>query len=170
MLFPKILLLIAFVSPLAGCGSSKGGGDDRQPTPNEPTQTPATKPAAKPPDQDDQTLFSLTEGTTSTNGLFVAKLEWTSDVVAESFVNAKLTFASRDRKVPQAVTDIVFDPQMPSMGHGTSTEDQKIVEDVVHYAFKVSDIYFIMGGKWEIRVTAKVDNTIDTVTFPVNIP
>ena len=121
----------------------------------------------------DKTPVRLTgdaEGILSKAGHFVVKLEWPGGAKAEQYIQARLAFATASRVRPDSVTGIVFDPQMPSMGHGTATEDQVItaVGDSV-WDFKVDGVYFIMDGPWEINVTAVVNGQLDTAAIPVEV-
>lgn len=184
MLLHNLAIALVLSLSLSGCGSSNsdGGDGNNKPQPPADEQRPTTEPPPaeenKPPevnpDSDDKpnaTVFSLTEGTISKKGHFVAKLDWLSNLKAETFVHAQISFATKNRQKPRSVKNIIFDPQMPSMGHGTSTEDQRMTQDnELTYVFKVDDIYFIMGGQWEIRVTATVDDVDDMATFPVEVP
>lgn len=162
----KNILAIVTIAMLSACGSSKKEDSDK------PTPQPTEAPSGKTGDATGTTpILSPSEGVASKNSKFVAKLEWLSGPKAEDYVKAKLTFALADRSAPKAIKDIKFDPQMPSMGHGTSTIDQKIELDAtIPYVAVVDGIYFIMGGPWEIRVTATVDDATDTVAIPVDVP
>ena len=163
----KILTTILVSSLLlVGCGSNDKK-KDTPPIDNGPTKTEEPEPG-----QDGLDLVIANNvGTVSANGKFIAHLKWTSEIKAEDFVSVQLTFAKLNRTAPNSVKDLVFDPQMPSMGHGTSVLDQVFKpEDGKHYVINGEGIYFIMGGPWEIIVTAIVDGVKDTVTFPVQVP
>ena len=166
-MFNKFFVVISIIF-LTACGSSKNNGNDT------PTPQPTPTPSGKTGDATGTTptpIFSPTEGIASKKSKFVAKLEWLTGPKAEDYVKARLTFALADRSAPKALKDIVFDPQMPSMGHGTSTIDQKIeIDATTPYVAVVEGIYFIMGGPWEIRVTATVDDATDMVAIPVDVP
>lgn len=63
---------------------------------------------------------------------------------------------------------------MPDMGHGSSPTQVKRATDesgqVIPGAFIVSNVYFIMGGKWEVRVTlTSADGNQETQSFEVMI-
>jgi|GEM_PF-588330 len=112
------------------------------------------------------------EGVMSKAGHFVVKLDWPDGAKAEQYIKARLAFATADRFRPETVTDIVFDPQMPSMGHGTATEDQVISavgDGRPAWEFQVDGVYFIMDGPWEINVTAVVNGLMDTAAIPVDV-
>lgn len=45
------------------------------------------------------------------------------------------------------------EPFMPSMGHGQGSKTK--VEDQGNGKYKISKIYFLMGGHWELRLVMK---------------
>lgn len=63
---------------------------------------------------------------------------------------------------------------MPDMGHGSSpTKLQPLLDDQgqpVPGAFRVTHVYFTMGGRWEVRVSLKLEGGgEETRSFPVTI-
>jgi hypothetical protein len=164
-MFNKPFVFVCLIL-LSGCGSSKSDDNDT------PAPQPTPTASGKTGDVTGTTpILSPSEGIASKNSKFVAKLEWITGPKAKDYVKAKMTFALADRSAPKTLKDIVFDPQMPSMGHGTSTIDQKIeIDATTPYVAIVEGIYFIMGGPWEIRVTATVDDATDMVAIPVDVP
>ena len=55
--------------------------------------------------------------------------------------------------------------------HGTAMKDQKIIPVAGQVGrFTIDGIYLIMGGPWDIRVTAKVNGSVDTATVAVTAP
>lgn len=166
-MFNKFSAIICIIF-LSACGSTKKRDND--------TPAPAPQPTPTPSGQTGDATVTTpilppSEGIASKNSKFVTKLEWLTGPKAEDYVKARLTFALADRSAPKMLKDIIFDPQMPSMGHGTSTLDQKIdIDSASPYVAVVDGIYFIMGGRWEIRITATVDSTTDIVTIPVDVP
>jgi hypothetical protein len=63
---------------------------------------------------------------------------------------------------------------MPSMGHGSApTQVERVVDaqgTVIPGTFKVKNIYFIMGGDWEVQVTlTDADGNQETNSFAVKI-
>ena len=171
----SVLAAIVSVSCVSSCGGSKK--DDDQ-TPNSspiatplPTEAPPAFQPPSPKSEDSTAIFKPNEGIAAKQGKFVVKLDWLSGPKSEDFVKARLTFATTQRAVPSTVSDVVFNPQMPSMGHGTSMDDQTIAADESSTnVFIVDGIWFIMGGPWEILVTAKVDGISDTAAIPVDVP
>lgn len=73
---------------------------------------------------------------------------------------ALLVLEAKDGKTHQA-TDLNDDIEvvlwMPSMGHGSApTQTERSVdanENILPGVFNVRNVYFIMGGDWEVRVT-----------------
>ena len=56
---------------------------------------------------------------------------------------------------------------MPSMGHGSSPVKMKKLRNG---EFKITDVYFIMGGKWELKFQLLLDgNVIDETVLNYNI-
>lgn len=116
-------------------------------------------------------VLKTDEGVLSRNQKFIAKLDWASNPKAEDYLKVFITFSTANRMAPSSVSDVIFEPQMPSMGHGTATDDQIVTADAsLAYVYRVDGIYFIMGGPWEIRLTATVDGSIDTAVIPVDVP
>lgn len=102
---------------------------------------------------------------------YTAKLDWQSPLAARTPVSAKLTFLASNGLPAQSVSNIKFNPWMPSMGHGTSTADQRITAvSGTSNEFLVTGIFFSMGGDWEIQLTATVDGTIDQAAIAVSVP
>lgn len=175
-------LALAGLMVLGGCGRGDGPAseapvpaaspsEDANPPPSTDSPAPpAAKGDGKPQDPApppapppvEPTIFAQDEGNTSKNGNFVVVLAWQSELLAEEYLNAKLTFADSLRLLPLTVTDVAFEPWMPSMGHGTTMDDQRVSEDAeAANVFLVKDAYLIMGGEWEIRVTATVNGVRD---------
>lgn len=97
-------------------------------------------------------------------------LAWSANLVAENFLGAKLKFAVSDQSKIEKVTISKFKPWMPTMGHGTYTEKQKIIvtpEDPA--VLTVENVYFTMGGPWEIEISAVVDGQPFDTKLPVNV-
>lgn len=159
---------------LVGCGAdngkSKDGGQPETPAAGsgdaEGTNPPKTDPPpVEPPKNEDgdEPIIGADLGVGSKGGQFVVVLEWQTPLEAEEYLSARLTFADAVRKQPASVADVAFEPWMPSMGHGTAMDDQTITADAASpYIFAVSDAYLIMGGEWEIKVTATVNGVRDT--------
>lgn len=102
--------------------------------------------------------------------VFGIKWTWVGEPKAEVPAHASLTFATPDGAPPASVAEIVIDPWMPSMGHGTYTDDQTIAPvPGMPGAYLVDGLYFIMGGPWEIRVSAVVNGVKDGVTVKADL-
>lgn len=64
---------------------------------------------------------------------------------------------------------------MPSMGHGSAPTKIQHLNDAQGQplvgAYEVSNIYFMMGGDWQVRVTLKYqDGSTETQTMDLNLP
>ena len=107
----------------------------------------------------------------SKEAVYVAKLDWQTPLKSETALTAKLSFTGPDGSAAQTVENIVFTPWMPTMGHGTSTVNQKIsLVPGTTNIYLVEGIYFIMGGDWEIRLTATGNGRKDSANLPVYLP
>lgn len=162
-----IAALVGF--SLSGCGSdkgkSKGEGQPETPAAGSGDAEGKNPPPAVEPKNDagDEPIIGPNAGVESKNGRFVVLLEWQTPLEAEAYLKANLTFADASRKLPASVADVSFEPWMPSMGHGTAMDDQTITKDAASpHIFAVNDAYLIMGGEWEIKVTATVNGVPDT--------
>ncbi len=117
------------------------------------------------PKPNDQASFDL-----DPNRKITLSLTWTANLVAENFLNAKLKFAVSDQSKVEKVTISKFKPWMPTMGHGTYTDKQKVIvspEDPS--VLTVENVYFTMGGPWEIEVGATVDGLPYDSKIPVTV-
>jgi hypothetical protein len=164
---PFTTLLI--LTSLLACGYSQNKKD---PIPEAPLPLPSTADGLAATEEQKLDLVIPEDlGFASQNKHFVATLEWLSPLKAKQKLKARLIFATSQRTAPTSVSEIIFDPQMRSMGHGTYTDDQVITkEGSSEYIFAVEGIYFTMGGPWEVDITAEVDGNTDTVVIPVKIP
>lgn len=179
-------LSLAGLIVLAGCGRGDGPaseapvpGADPSGDANPPPTTDTTPPPPaegggetqnKPTPPAEPAILAENVGTASQNGHFVVLLEWQSELKAEEYLNAKLTFADGSRLQPQTVTDVAFEPWMPSMGHGTAMDDQTVSGDSESAnVFLVKDAYLIMGGEWEIKVTATVNGVKDVARVEARV-
>lgn len=172
----RFVVLALLVCGTQACGSGHSSDRaDETPAPQTPPATPPDSPPADNPPTDEtgdpQPLFDLKLGHLSTNHSFIAKLDWIKGPVAQADSHATLTFVTSSGLAPSTVTDVVFNPQMPSMGHGTAMDDQVIRVDATKpYIFDVNGIYFIMGGSWVVHVTATVDGQRDVADFSAVVP
>lgn len=106
---------------------------------------------------------------------FTVDLQWLEGPFVEAYSSALLRFARPDGSLPQSVTDVAFEPMMPTHGHGTFMDDQKITPtEGQPHVFTVTGIYFIMSGSgadhWQIDVTATVDGKRNKVQVPADVP
>ncbi|MBM4252360.1 MAG: hypothetical protein FJ146_10350 [Deltaproteobacteria bacterium] len=118
-----------------------------------------------------QTATASAANGSSTLQHYTAKLDWQSPLAARTAVSARLTFLGSAGAPAQSVSGIKFTPWMPSMGHGTSTADQRITAVAgTSHEFLVTGIFFSMGGDWEIQLAATVDGQSDSATIAVSVP
>jgi hypothetical protein len=156
---PKKLSIVLLSVCLGACGENKKSD---QPSPSNSDGGKITAITS-----DGKTSTSVT----ATGGLYVIEWTWTSPLVALGSVSSEFTIKLPDSAVPHTISDIDIDPWMPSMGHGTYRGDQKITAtDATKGDFKAEGLYFTMGGPWELRIDAVVNNKKDRVLIAVDIP
>jgi YtkA-like len=125
---------------------------------------------SSPPQSDNVAAADIRADAWSARRTFGVTWSWDTAVKAETFVNAEVTFITPEGKAPDSVVDIEIDPWMPSMGHGTATDDQQISPVIGSPGkFKIKGIYFIMGGPWEIRLKATVNGSADRAALKVGV-
>jgi hypothetical protein len=91
-------------------------------------------------------------------------------VKSESLLEAEFSLVPPSGQSLISIENLKIEPWMPSMGHGTSTREQKILPVGGQLGkFKVSGIYFIMAGPWEIRLTATVNGIPDKASLKVQV-
>lgn len=117
---------------------------------------------------------SSSDAPTTSDG-FKVDLQWLEGPFVEAYSSARLSFAHLDGRLPQSVTEVTFEPMMPTHGHGTFMDDQKVVQtEGVTHEFTVTGIYFIMKGTspdhWLIDVSATVDGKAGKVQVPTEVP
>jgi hypothetical protein len=140
---------IGFLALLSlGCGQEKR------------KETPHVSPAG----------LTLNGGVVARQGGFTARLTWLSgDVKSEHYLTALVTFYSPTGVLASQVSGVEFVPTMPSMGHGTAMDEQ-VIRVTGPSEVTVEKAYLIMGGAWDIAVSATVDGVRDTVHFKVEVP
>lgn len=107
----------------------------------------------------------------SENKSFSTKIEWVDPLKAETFLSAEIKFKTADNSAITSLSVSKFDPTMPSMGHGTSTDAQVIGEASANdKQIKISGVWFNMSGPWTIAITASVNGKNDTVKVPIMVP
>lgn len=112
-----------------------------------------------------------TEYIESDNKSFSTKIEWVEPLKAETYLSAEIKFKTADNSAITSLSVTKFDPTMPSMGHGTSTDAQVIGEASANdKQVKISGVWFNMSGAWEIAITASVNGKNDTVKIPIMVP
>lgn len=91
----------------------------------------------------------------SENAAFAVSFAWFTKVVEAEFETVLLNFTDPSTKAPLSMASIVsFDPQMPSMGHGTYTKKQTFQWSEDSTSALVENVFFTMGGDWTIEVKA----------------
>ncbi len=140
----KSFLIILTLIGLMGCG------EEKKPTPPVDVQKISTVPSKK--------------------SQFKVNLTWEKGPVADKFSTAKLLFFDKNDASLKGVKMISFVPDMPSHGHGTSMDDQKIVSGKEPNEIRVENVFFVMGGPWVITVTAEINGQTDTAEVSVDVP
>jgi hypothetical protein len=139
---PRILLLLALAIVLQACGG----------TPKKAAVAAAEPGLAK-------------------DGHFRVSLTWLTELKAETYLQAKLRFSVPSGAAVTEVKDLKFDPWMPSMGHGTVTDEQTLTLEAGQAdTILVDRVYFIMGGAWDVRLDATVNGQADSATLSVEVP
>lgn len=102
-----------------------------------------------------------------------AEFEVTPNVASEAvlLLDFKDAAAHENTEIADAVEVVLW---MPSMGHGSSpTLVERVLDEngnVVIGAYRVSDMFFLMAGTWEVRVVlTAADGTSETKTFNVKL-
>ncbi len=106
----------------------------------------------------------------SDKGHYYMSVHWTTTPVAEQELTAVLSFfLNEDRSKPATSVQITkFLPWMPSMNHGGSKEHT--LRQLAPNQIEVSEIYFTMGGLWELRTKAVVDGVEDQLYWSLELP
>ena len=160
----KLLLVGALA--LAICGCSRPGKGSAV-TPEAPPPSTGVDSQGSPAPG----AWPQGEGSSAKSGAFAVKLIWDSPVTANAYLRARLLFLGKDHRPAQSVSLTTFDPRMPAMGHGTDTQDQKFLPVPDHPdQAQVEQVYFIMGGAWEVTVAATVDGVADVAKVHVEVP
>lgn len=137
------------------------------------SRSESTEPGAEPPPPQSDNVAAAPSApvdTWSARSTFGLTWSWVSPVKSEQLLEAEFTIVPPTGQSLSSVENLKIEPWMPSMGHGTSTRDQKISPvDGQLGKFKVSGIYFIMAGPWEIRLTATVNGTPDKAFLKVQV-
>ena len=106
---------------------------------------------------------------------FKADLVWLEGPKVEDYSSARLTITRTDGTIPASVSEVVFEPMMPTHGHGSFMDDQQIIRtDDAPNVFVIRGIYFTMRGtgadRWVIALAATVDGKRSTLQLPVDVP
>lgn len=78
-----------------------------------------------------------------------------------------------DHSPADVTADLEVELWMPDMGHGSApTAVQRVVDDrgqVRAGVFRVSNVYFLMPGLWDVRVSLKGTGAVETKAFQVTV-
>lgn len=137
------------------------------------SKSESTEPGAEPPPPQSDNVAasaSVRVDAWSARSTFGLNWSWISPVKSENLLEAEFTLVPPTGQSLTSIESLKIEPWMPSMGHGTSTREQKIspVDGQVG-KYKVSGIYFIMAGPWEIRLTATVNGSPDKASLKVQV-
>ena len=110
----------------------------------------------------------LESGVESVGKIFRATISWVAHPKARQYATARVQITLPIASVT-SLDAIIFDPQMPTHGHGTFVDDQKVTVDPPN-TIQVENVFFAMGGPWVVHVTATVNGKTDTVLLPVDVP
>lgn len=96
--------------------------------------------------------------------------EWVSgpEVVGESILRFRPVRIEQDQEVLLDQYDMAVSIWMPDHGHGSSPVIVRSVGDV----YIAEKIYFIMAGRWEVRISLQSKATreiLDTVRFGISL-
>lgn len=150
----NLLNLILLLGLSIKCGQEKKAGGD--------SPTPVTDGG--------KSANGADQGTPSDSKLFRVIWNWESEPKAETKVRASFTLSPYQEAVPSSFTQVEVEPWMPSMGHGTYTDEQKLTPIADRPgAYQVEGLYFIMGGPWEIKVSASLSGIRDVARIRVNV-
>lgn len=100
----------------------------------------------------------------SENATFAVSFSWFTRVVEAEFETVLINFTDPNTKEPLTMTALLtFDPQMPSMGHGTYKKKQTFQLSKDSTSAIVENVFFTMGGDWTIEVKATTgDGKVDS--------
>ncbi len=102
-----------------------------------------------------------------------AKTEWIKAPTSSKEAIMALQFLD-DRESPvEVAATLTVDLFMPQMGHGSGpTALERVLDDqddITPGAWKVKNMWFIMAGVWEVRVTLKKGTKAETIKFNVSL-
>jgi hypothetical protein len=103
------------------------------------------------------------------NGAITAETKWEAgpNSPEESILTVQWLDAAKKEIDPGSFTVSLF---MPDMGHG-SAPTRMVQDRSVLGAYRITNVYFTMGGFWEVRVTLKgAGGSTETQSFGVTIP
>lgn len=101
---------------------------------------------------------------------YVVKVETSAALVPEAFQTIQLHFTDANGVAAESVSDVTLKPWMTIHNHGTATKKLKLTPvegkpDVI----EVTNLWFTMGGPWDLLITATVNGTADDAILPVEV-
>lgn len=157
----NVLLITVGSFGFVSCGKNNGSPNGKSQNPEVSEFTPNG--------------LSLTDsaGIPSSSKQFVMTRAWTlgpkcgGDPVVESRLKM-MFYNAQDGSIASGIGPISVTAWMPEHGHDTGSEQPK-AELTDQSVVKVSNIFFIMTGKWEVIVRAKIGELDEEWRFEQNI-
>lgn len=138
----KILMLILSVCLLAGCANPDYVSDDDQHLQNKP----------------------MADGAYFSKVRIMAKISWENTPTSEQANAFVLNFSAPSDQFNELTVSL----WMPSMGHGSIPVK---IEKINATQYRITDVYFLMPGDWDIRFTLKNNGvTIDSSYASMIVP
>ncbi len=189
----NLIASFAMLFLISSCGSEndstapdenkRGSGNG---VPTEPAPEPKKKPKPS-ANNDDQTntnnnpdtattpdtpepIFDAKGTYTSENKSFTLKLDWLKKPGVSELEHLRITFANRDRTLPEKVEAVKFLPFMTIHGHPGATRRQTVTSENQDNTYIVQGFSFTMSGPWDLIVTATINGKQDKLVIPVEVP
>ncbi len=200
MRYYLIILLSSFSFCLACGGSSsstdsKKDGPNQNQQPNAigelaktetetKTETEAsTEETSTPPALSPESPLNMDEGKAeieaepvgefpSDHGQYFASLNWLQGPTFGAYSRAELIIGNAEQKAASTVTDLQVLPWMKIHGHGSGKMQPtlRLKDPAQPHIFIIENIYFVMSGPWELRISATVEGISDSMEVGVVVP
>ncbi len=147
-------LFFALANLTAACGASDG---PKKTSPQAPSGPDASK---------------IPGAWLTANGSYEVLLEWESGPQTGINNAAKINTTPRSDFATLPLQKITVTPWMTVHGHGSGNV-QPIVEPLLFLGsgvYRVSNIFFVMSGPWDLKISLTDGTTSDTVVIPVEVP
>ncbi len=103
------------------------------------------------------------------NGSYEVDLEWESGPQTGMDNVARLTVVPHgDATIP--LQNISVTPWMTVHGHGSGNVQPVVVREGEAGDYRVSNIFFVMSGPWDLRIELSNGRVSDSVAIPVEVP